>query len=65
MHRGCKCQLTSVNVVVEGRERGVGRAPAGGLGVDHGARERAVARACAPAAARELAARARATQPTD
>lgn len=29
-------QLTSVDVIVEGRERGVGRAPAGRLGVHHG-----------------------------
>ncbi|CAB3241104.1 unnamed protein product [Arctia plantaginis] len=28
-------QLTSVDVIVEGRERGVGRAPAGRLGVHH------------------------------
>lgn len=54
---GCKCQLTSVDVVVEGRERGVGRAPAGRLRVHHGraaTSSQHAARAAAPASARTL-----------
>lgn len=34
---GCKCQLTSIDVIVERGERGVGRAPAAGrVWVHHG-----------------------------